>query len=197
MSDDFIEKYFWSVMNTAFNVNKDSIEDAVDMLSDSHNVGRVFIIGMGGSAGNASHMANDLRKLCNIDAICLTDNVPYMTAVANDHGVELIFSDYLESAKVYGNDILIVLSVGGGDYINEKPISESIINAIEYANDHHMEVLSIVGKENGYAANHTNVVIHLPVDEPTLLTPISEAFQAIVWHCIVSHPRLQTNKTTW
>ena len=167
MSDDFIEKYFWSVMNTAFNVNKDSIEDAVDMLSDSHNVGRVFIIGMGGSAGNASHMANDLRKLCNIDAICLTDNVPYMTAVANDHGVELIFSDYLESAKVYGNDILIVLSVGGGDYINEKPISESIINAIEYANDHHMEVLSIVGKENGYAANHSNVVIQLPVDDPT------------------------------
>jgi len=196
MSDDFIETYFWNVLTTALKINKDSITDAVNILDRICN-GRIFIVGVGGSAGNASHMANDLRKLCGFDAFCLTDNTSYMTAVANDRGVEWIFNDYLESTNANNRDVLIVLSVGGGAHIADRMISGSIVNAIAYANEHDMDIISMVGKNDGYAANESTVVIHLPVEDPSLLTPISEAFQAIVWHCIVSHPDLQINKTTW
>ena len=153
--------------------------------------GRLFIIGLGGSAANASHMVNDLRNLCDIEACCPTDNIASLTAIANDSGFEHIFSNALLHAK--DCDALMVLSVGGGTLDVSKPI----VNAIDFAKLNGMRVLGIVGRDGGYTGKKADCCVIIPTVEPTRVTPHTEAFQAVVWHCLVSHPKLQIRKTKW
>lgn len=157
--------------------------------------GRLFLIGVGGSAGNCSHAVNDFRKLCGIDAYTPVDNVSELTARANDEGWETIFSGWLEVSRLAARDAILVYSVGGGDA--ERNVSVNLIRAIDLAKARGAKVYGVVGKDTGYTAQRGDVVVVVPQVRPHQITPLSEAFQAVVWHCLVSHPVLQTRKTKW
>lgn len=161
----------------------------------SHLKGRLFVLGVGGSAGNASHAVNDLRKLCNIEAYAPTDNVSELTARTNDEGWETVFSGWLKVSKFNKNDALLILSVGGGN--ERKKVSVNLIRAIKLAKAVGAKVYGIVGKPDGYTANYADIAIVIPTVDEKLVTPMSEAFQALAWHCLVSHPLLQKEKTKW
>jgi D-sedoheptulose 7-phosphate isomerase len=157
--------------------------------------GRLFVLGVGGSAGNASHAVNDFRKLCDIEAYAPTDNVSELTARTNDEGWETAFSGWLQVSRLRAADAVFVLSVGGGDV--ERNVSVNIIRAIELAKARGAKVLGVVGRTNGYAAKHGDLVVIVPEIDERRVTPLSEAFQAIVWHCLVSNPKLQRRATNW
>jgi len=159
------------------------------------NKGRIFFLGVGGSAGNASHAVNDFRKIVGIEAYAPTDNVSELTARTNDEGWENIFSEWLITSKLNQSDIIIIFSVGGGDI--KKNISVNLIKAIKLAKKRKSKVLSIVGKADGYAAKNSDLSIVIPVEDKALLTPCSEAYQAVIWHLIVSHPKLKEQETKW
>jgi D-sedoheptulose 7-phosphate isomerase len=194
---DFVEQYFKEVVAIAESVFINKIKEAVNVLRTTRDIseGRVFVLGVGGSAGNASHMVNDLRKLCGIEAYCPTDNVPELTARTNDEGFDTVFEEYLRVSRFNNKDTIFVLSVGGGD--EERNVSVGLIKAIKYAKAKEGTVISIVGRDNGYAALNSDTTIFVPALEPKRITPHSEAFQAVIWHCIISHPDLQINKTKW
>jgi len=193
----FVENYFNEVAEIAKNVFVNKVEEAVNVLRTTRDIseGRVFVLGVGGSAGNASHMVNDLRKLCGIEAYCPTDNVPELTARTNDEGFDTVFEEYLRVSKFNYKDTIFILSVGGGD--EERNVSVGLIKAIKLAKSVDASVISIVGKSDGYAAKHSETAIVVPLADPSRITPHSEAFQAVIWHCIISHPSLQINKTKW
>jgi D-sedoheptulose 7-phosphate isomerase len=193
----FSDQFFNEVVDIANRLDKNKIEEMVNAIRNIREMheGRVFVLGVGGSAGNASHMVNDLRKLCCIEAYCPTDNVSELTARTNDEGFDTVFEGYLRGSKFSYRDAIFILSVGGGD--EARNVSVGLINAIKYARSKDGYILSIVGKSDGYAAKNSDTVVVVPAVEPTRITPHSEAFQAVVWHCIVSHPNLQTNKTKW
>lgn len=157
--------------------------------------GRLFLLGVGGSAGNCGHAVNDFRKLCGIQAYAPTDNVSELTARANDEGWETIFAAWLEVSCLSDRDAILIFSVGGGDL--ERNISPNIVKAVDYAKAKHAKVFGIVGKETGYTARQGDVVVVVPQIKAEWVTPLSEAFQAVVWHCLVSHPSLQVRKTKW
>jgi D-sedoheptulose 7-phosphate isomerase len=157
--------------------------------------GRLFMLGVGGSAGNCSHAVNDFRKLCGIETYTPVDNVSELTARANDEGWETIFESWLEVSHLSARDAIFVLSVGGGDV--ERNVSTNLVRAIDFARSRGAKVFGIVGKEGGYAARHGDIVVVIPEVKPEWVTPLSEAFQAVVWHCLVSHPALQLRKTKW
>lgn len=157
--------------------------------------GRLFVLGVGGSAGNASHSVNDFRKLCGIEAYAPADNVSELTARANDEGWDTIFTGYLNVSRAGAGDAIFVFSVGGGDA--ERNISTNIVKAVDLAKARGMKVFGVVGRDSGHTAIHGDTVIVVPVADPALRTPHSEAFQAVVWHCLVSHPVLQQNATKW
>ncbi len=189
----FSEQYLQEVNQIAENIDYYKVEQVVDCLNI--HKGRVFILGIGGSAANASHMVNDLRKLCNIEAYCPTDNVSELTARTNDEGFETIFENYLRTSNFTSSDCLFILSVGGGD--KDRNISVNLIKAIDYCHIKGGKVYGIVGRSSGYTAKTGDCVILVPPLFPDRITPHSEAFQAVIWHCIVSNPKLQKNKTTW
>lgn len=192
----FSDQFFEEVVSIASQIDKNKIEKLAEELDAlRENNGRLFVIGVGGSAGNASHMVNDVRKLCNIEAYCPTDNVPELTARTNDEGFHTVFDRYLSVSNFNEKDAIFILSVGGGDI--EKNVSVGIINAIKYAKENGGKVFGIVGKKEGYTAKNADVCVVVPVVEPKRVTPHSEAFQAVVWHCIVSNPKLQENSTKW
>jgi D-sedoheptulose 7-phosphate isomerase len=157
--------------------------------------GRLFMLGVGGSAGNCSHAVNDFRKLCGIEAYSPADNVSELTARANDEGWETIFAGWLEVSRLSERDAIFVLSVGGGDV--ERNVSINLVRAVEFARARGAKVFGIVGKETGYTARYGDVVVVIPEVKAEWITPLSEAFQAVVWHCLVSHPALQVRKTKW
>jgi D-sedoheptulose 7-phosphate isomerase len=157
--------------------------------------GRLFLIGAGGSAANCSHATNDFRKLCGIDAICPTDNVSELTARVNDDGWDTVFESFLKTSGGNERDALFVMSVGGGDVARH--ISVSLIRGIDEAKRRGMKVFGIVGRAESYLKTAGDEVLVIPVPEPSLLTPLSEAFQAIVWHAIVSDSRMMIRPTTW
>jgi D-sedoheptulose 7-phosphate isomerase len=187
------ELYFKEVIDIALDMNLNKIDSLANILSKVR--GRVFIIGVGGSAANASHMVNDLRKLCHIEAYAPTDNVSELSARTNDEGFETVFQSYLETSKFSQNDVLFVLSVGGGS--QERNVSVNIIKAINYAKSQNGIVLGITGKSDGYLATNADEVVIVPSANPDRITPHSEAFQAVIWHCLVSNPILQKQKTKW
>jgi D-sedoheptulose 7-phosphate isomerase len=193
----FIEEYLKEVVYIATALDSVKIAEAVNVLRNTrdNNQGRVFVLGVGGSAGNASHMVNDLRKLCGIEAYCPTDNVPELTARTNDEGFDTVFEEYLKISKFSWRDTIFVLSVGGGS--EEHNVSVGLIKAIKHAKEKNGTSIAIVGKPAGYAALRCDNAIVVPCPAPSRVTPHSEAFQAVIWHCIISHPDLQINKTKW
>ena len=157
--------------------------------------GRLFLLGVGGSAANCSHAVNDFRKLCGIEAYSPVDNVAELTARTNDEGWDTVFAAWLEISNLNDKDAILVYSVGGGDA--ERNISANIVRAVDLAKSRSAKVFGIVGRDSGYTAKHGDVVVRIPAVAPSWVTPLSEAFQAVVWHCLVSHPALQRRPTKW
>ena len=157
--------------------------------------GRLFLLGVGGGAGNASHAVNDFRKIAGIESYAPTDNVSELTARTNDEGWETVFEAYLRVSRANDRDAIMVFSVGGGDAARN--ISPNLVRAVDEARRRGMKVFGIVGRDGGYTKRKGDEVVVVPTVEPTLVTPLAEAFQAVVWHCLVSHPRLQQQATKW
>jgi D-sedoheptulose 7-phosphate isomerase len=157
--------------------------------------GRLFLLGVGGSAGNCSHAVNDFRKLCGIEAYTPIDNVSELTARTNDEGFDTVFTGWLEVSRISKNDALLIYSVGGGDA--ERNVSVNLMRAIDLAKARGAKVFGIVGRKTGYTAKQGDVVVVIPEVNPARVTPLSEGMQAIIWHCLVSHPVLQIRKTKW
>jgi D-sedoheptulose 7-phosphate isomerase len=171
-------------------------EKAVDLLAAVRaRGGRLFILGVGGSAANASHAVNDFRKLAGMECYAPTDNVSELTARTNDDGWPSVFAEWLNGSRLSEKDALLVLSVGGGDV--EKNISANLVAAVQLAKQRGTTVLGIVGRDGGYTARVADVAIVIPTVNPANVTPHSEAFQAVVWHLWVSHPRLKLAETKW
>ncbi len=192
----FISNYFENISSSLKQLNKIEINKSIKILKNlRNNQGRLFIIGVGGSAGNASHAVNDFRKLCNIDAYTPVDNVSEITAKTNDEGFDTIFDTYLQLSKLRQKDVLMVFSVGGGN--EKKNVSVNLINGIKFAKNKKSKIISIIGRSDGYAYKESDVKILIKVNNNKLVTPISETFQALLWHLFVSHPQLQINKTKW
>lgn len=176
-------------------IDHHKIEELAQELAAMRDTGRLFILGVGGSAGNCSHAVNDFRKLCGIEAYSPVDNVSELTARINDEGWDTAFAAWLQVSRLRAGDALLIFSVGGGD--QERNVSVNIIKAVEYAKSVGAKVFGVVGKDTGYTARHGDVVIVVPQVNPARVTPLSEAFQAVVWHCLVSHPDLQIRSTKW
>jgi D-sedoheptulose 7-phosphate isomerase len=190
------DNYFNEVVTIAQTIDTVKIDILAQKLRDvRENNGRVFVLGVGGSAGNASHMVNDLRKLCGIQAYCPTDNVPELTARTNDEGFDTVFEEYLKVSRLSPFDAIFILSVGGGN--KEKNVSVGLINAIDLADEIGANIFGIVGKNDGYTYKMGDCVVCVPAVDNTRVTPHSEAFQGVVWHCLVSNPILQKNATKW
>jgi D-sedoheptulose 7-phosphate isomerase len=177
-------------------IPREKIELLADGLAQLRDRGgRLFLLGVGGSAGNCSHAVNDFRKLCGIEAYSPIDNVSELTARTNDEGWDSVFTAWLETSRLDSDDAILIFSVGGGDA--ERNVSPNLISAIELAKKRTTKVFGVVGNDTGYTARHGDVVVVIPQVNPAWVTPLSEAFQAVVWHCLVSHPKLQKNATKW
>jgi D-sedoheptulose 7-phosphate isomerase len=196
MNIKFIYNYFINVENISKLINYEKINKLVKELTKlKKKKGRLFILGVGGSAANASHAVNDFRKICEIEAYAPTDNISELTARTNDEGFETIFESWLKISKLKSNDALLIFSVGGGS--KKKKLSINLINAVKYAIKKSIPVYSIVGNRNGYAYKYSTISILIPSVNKKLITPLSESFQSIIWHCIVSDKRLKKNNTKW
>jgi D-sedoheptulose 7-phosphate isomerase len=196
MRDSFIKSFFNYLCLTSKKINFNEINLIVNFLKKLRkNQGRIFFLGVGGSAGNCSHATNDFRKLCNIESYCATDNISELTARINDDGWNQSFSGWLKVSNLKSKDAIFIFSVGGGNL--KKKISVNLIEAIKYAKKKKSTVISIVGRKDGYAYLASDYKVFVPTINSTMVTPISESFQAIIWHSIVSHPALQLQKTKW
>lgn len=157
--------------------------------------GRLFFLGVGGSAGNCSHAVNDFRKIVGIESYAPTDNVSELTARINDEGWAIVFSEWLKISKLQTKDALFIFSVGGGNL--EKNISPNLVEAIKLAKSVGAKVMGVVGRDGGYTAQAADACVIIPTVNSETITPHSEAFQAVVWHLLVSHPKLKMNQTKW
>jgi D-sedoheptulose 7-phosphate isomerase len=194
--DELIPRYFSEVAQISQRLDLDKIQLMVELLGEvRENSGRLFILGVGGSAANASHAVNDFRKICGIEAYAPSDNVAELTARINDEGWESSYLEWLRGSHIRGNDLVLVLSVGGGS--TEKKISMNIVHAVDLAKSVGAKVIGIVGRDGGYTATVGDAVVVVPTLSPDLVTPHTEAFQAVIWHAIVSHPSLKTSATKW
>jgi D-sedoheptulose 7-phosphate isomerase len=172
------------------------IENLVNEINKiKKNKGRIFFLGLGGSAGNSSHAVNDFRKLCEIECYAPTDNVSELTARTNDEGWKTIFIEWLKISNLNKKDAIFIFSVGGGN--KEKKVSENLIYAINYAKYKKAKIFSFVGKNDGYAYKKSNISILIPIIDSKMITPFSESFQTILWHLLVSHPKLKKKPTKW
>jgi D-sedoheptulose 7-phosphate isomerase len=177
-------------------IDPEIIEKIVDLLADVKSTGgRLFVLGVGGSAANAGHAVNDFRKLAGIETYAPTDNVAELTARTNDEGWQTVFSGWLKVSKLNTNDCLFILSVGGGN--KEKNVSPNLIEAIDLAKEIGARVTGIVGRDGGYTAQNADVCLVVPTVNSGTVTPHSESFQTVVWHLMVSHPKLKSNPTKW
>jgi D-sedoheptulose 7-phosphate isomerase len=184
------------VVETDRRIEPETIETLCNELASLRDrQGRLFIIGVGGSAGNCDHSVNDFRKLRGIEAYAPTDNVSELTARTNDEGWPTAFSEWLKVSRANAKEAILVFSVGGGNL--EKNISPNIVNAIKVGKEHGRKVFGIVGREGGYTKKAGDVVAVIPTVEESRVTPHAEALQAVVWHCLVSHPKLQRNANKW
>ncbi|MDA7596891.1 SIS domain-containing protein [Candidatus Pelagibacter sp.] len=193
---NFINNYKKNIERSLLKLDNNKLDKtALQLKKLKKNNGRLFIIGVGGSAGNASHAVNDFRKLCSIDAYTPVDNVSEITAKTNDEGFDTIFDSYLKLSKFTSRDILLIFSVGGGHL--KKNVSVNLIKAIKYTKLKKGKSVCIVGRSDGYAYKNCDISILIDVEDKKLVTPVSETFQALIWHLLVSHPDLQVNKTKW
>jgi D-sedoheptulose 7-phosphate isomerase len=173
-----------------------SIDKVVNLLVDLRSRGgRLFFLGVGGSAGNCSHAVNDFRKIVGIEAYAPTDNVSELTARVNDDGWASVFVEWLKVSRLQSKDMIFVFSVGGGNI--EKNISPNLVTALQYAKKVGAQVVGVVGRDGGYTAKVADACVIVPTVNPDTVTPHSEAFQAVVWHLLVSHPALKAAQTKW
>jgi D-sedoheptulose 7-phosphate isomerase len=173
-----------------------SIEKAAKLLAEARESGgRLFILGVGGSAANASHAVNDFRKIAGIEAYAPTDNVSELTARTNDEGWASIFDSWLRTSRLDTNDLLLIFSVGGGNV--ERNVSPNLVAALKYAKSVGAKIIGVVGRDGGYTATVADACVLIPVVNPAHITPHTEAFQAVVWHLLVSHPAVKTQSTKW
>ena len=192
----FAASFLAEVQAVAAKLDADEIEGLVrELVALRERGGRLFILGVWGSAGNASHAVNDFRKLVGIEAYAPTDNVSELTARTNDEGWETTFSEWLRVSRLRREDGLLVLSVGGGDL--ERNVSPNLVRAVQFAVEAGARVFGIVGRNGGYTKLAGQSVVIIPIVNAEHVTPHSEAFQAVVWHLIVSHPALKTRETKW
>jgi D-sedoheptulose 7-phosphate isomerase len=189
-------QFFEEVAQVAKGIDKDLIEQmATELAALRDRAGRLFLLGVGGSAGNCSHAVNDFRKLCGIEAYAPTDNVSELTARTNDEGWDTVFSGWLKVSRANTNDAVLVFSVGGGNL--EKNVSPNIVAGLKEAKARGLKVFGVVGRDGGYTKQVGDVVVVVPTVADSRVTPHAEAFQAVVWHCLVSHPVLQQMATKW
>jgi D-sedoheptulose 7-phosphate isomerase len=177
-------------------IDIESIEKVADLLAKvKSDQGRIFFLGVGGSAGNCSHAVNDFRKIVEIESYAPTDNVSELTARTNDDGWPTIFEPWLKLSKLNSKDAVFIFSVGGGNL--EKNISPNLVNALKLAKTVGAKITGIVGRDGGYTAQVADACVIIPTVNAETITPHSEAFQAVVWHLLVSHPKLKENQTKW
>jgi D-sedoheptulose 7-phosphate isomerase len=192
----FAASFLEEVREIATRLDTISIEKAAALLADvRERSGRLFVIGVGGSAANASHAVNDFRKITGIEAYAPTDNVAELTARINDDGWQNVFAAWLEGSRLQASDAVLVFSVGGGNL--ERNVSPNIVSALDYAKSKGAAIIGIVGRDGGYTAKMADACVLIPVVHPGRTTPHTEAFQAVVWHLLVSHPLLQRSATHW
>ncbi len=177
-------------------INAETIEAMVQLLKNVKDAkGRVFFLGVGGSAANAGHAVNDFRKLAGIESYAPTDNVAELTARTNDEGWQTVFSGWLKVSNLNSNDCLFILSVGGGD--KDRGVSANLCEAIDFGKSVGAKITGIVGRDGGYTARNADVCLVVPTVNSSTVTPHSESFQVVVWHLMVSHPDLKSNPTKW
>ena len=192
----FVQQYLEETQKVVAGLNPAVLEKMVDELAQvRERGGRLFILGVGGSAANASHAVNDFRKICGFEAYAPTDNVSELTARTNDEGWSTVLSEWLKGSRLSSKDGLLIFSVGGGNL--EKNVSPNLVSAIQLARQVGASVVGIVGRDGGYTAKEADACVIIPTVNPEHVTPHSEAFQAVVWHLFVSHPKLKVNKTKW
>jgi D-sedoheptulose 7-phosphate isomerase len=191
-----VSRYFQQVSELARQIDVDGIEGLARQLADlRERGGRLFLLGVGGSAANCGHAVNDFRKLCGIEAYAPTDNVSELSARTNDEGWETVFAGWLKVSRIKAEDAVLVFSVGGGNA--ERNVSMNIVRALELAKSTGTTILGVVGRDGGYTKQVGDQVVVIPTIDDNLVTPHAEAFQAVVWHCLVSHPALQRQATKW
>jgi len=192
----FTKQFLGEVQQVVAGLDADAIEKCADELAKvRERGGRLFILGVGGSAANASHAVNDFRKICGLEAYAPTDNVSELTARTNDDGWATIFAEWLKGSKINSKDGLLIFSVGGGNL--EKNVSPNLVSAIQLAKKAGASIVGIVGRDGGFTAKEATACVVVPTVNPTHVTPHSEAFQAVVWHLLVSHPKLKVGQTKW
>ena len=193
---DYIKKYLEQTSKIASMLDQSAISKAVEILKEvREKKGRLFILGVGGSAGNASHAVNDFRKIAGIEAYAPTDNVSELTARTNDDGWDSVFRNWLRVSNLNSNDVILIFSVGGGNV--EKHISVNLVMALKLAKEVNAKVIGVVSRDGGYTKEVSDSCILIPTLSPETVTPHAEEFQAIVWHLIVSHPEIQKNEMKW
>ena len=193
---DFINQYFIEAKNIIDKIDRTQIHKMVSIIHELRsNKGRMFILGVGGGAGHASHAVNDFRKICGIEAYTPTDNVSELTARVNDDGWETAYVNWLKISQLNKDDMLFVFSVGGGNL--EKNISVNIIKSLELAKQLGSKICGVVGRDGGYTAQVADACVIVPPLNPETVTPHTESFQAVIWHLLVSHPDLQKYEMKW
>jgi D-sedoheptulose 7-phosphate isomerase len=194
--DDFSRGYLAEVQSIAAQLDTGAIEKVATLMAEARSEGgRLFILGVGGSAANASHAVNDFRKIAGFEAYAPTDNVSELTARTNDEGWTTVFEAWLRGSRLKPEDCVLVLSVGGGNV--EKGVSANLVYALQHARSVGAKIAAIVGRDGGFAAQVADASVIIPTVNPVHVTPHSEAFQAIVWHLLVSHPLLKQVETKW
>jgi len=192
----FVQTHLREAITIIEQLDAERIEQlAQELVTLRANGGRLFFLGVGGSAGNCSHAVNDFRKIAGIESYAPTDNVSELTARTNDEGWHTIFAEWLKVSRFNNKDALFVLSVGGGNL--EKNISPNLVHAVQLAKQVGAKVLGIVGRDGGYTAQMGDAVVVVPIVNPDSITPHSEAFQAVIWHLLVTHPDVKASQTKW
>ena len=190
------DTYLDQASEIARSIERETIERMASGLAElRERGGRLFFLGVGGSAANCGHAVNDFRKLCGIEANAPTDNVSELTARTNDEGWETVFAAWLRTSRANDRDAVFVFSVGGGDA--ERNVSVNIVRALDEAKARGLKIYGVVGRNGGHTKKIGDAVVVIPTVDPAHVTPHTEAFQAVVWHCLVSHPRLQVQSTKW
>ena len=193
---NYIDKYLSEAHKIIDTLDKYAVNKMIDLLNTvRENNGRLFILGVGGGAGHASHAVNDFRKICGIEAYAPTDNVSELTARVNDDGWSTAYVNWLKISNLNKNDMIFVFSVGGGN--SEKDISLNIVKSLQLAKEVGAKVCGVVGHDGGYTAQVADVCVIIPSFNSTTVTPQTEGFQAVVWHLIISHPKLQKFEMKW
>ncbi|MBU6187336.1 MAG: SIS domain-containing protein [Cyanobacteria bacterium REEB444] len=192
----YAEKHMKEVGEIIEKMDVSAIEKIADLLAIiKAEEGRIFFLGVGGSAGNCSHAVNDFRKIVGIESYAPTDNVSELTARTNDEGWSTVFVEWLRVSKLQSKDVLFIFSVGGGNL--ERKISLNLVEAIKLAKSVGAKIIGVVGRDGGYTAQFADVCVVIPTVNPETITPHSEAFQSVIWHLLVSHPKLKVNQTKW